>query len=409
MKKALFIAYLFPPHGGGGVQRTTKFVKYLPSYGWQADVITNREKPRQPDSSLFDDIPPETHVERVRGLLLPRRPSRVHQWLAKWVLTVDDKLGWLPAAVQRGRAMLNKGAYSLIYSTSSPYTDHLVGYRLQKLTGLPWVADFRDPWVNNISDVFPTEFHRSICRKLERKIVERADRVLVVSEPMRELFLDSYKELPESKFVTITNGFDSDDYREQKPTDFPSDQFNLVYTGSLYNQRSAKDVLHALKNIFERKELLQEQISLWLIGSDGLDTARYIDELGLSECVNLVKYLPHAEVIPYQQAADALLLIIGKTPRSEIILTGKLFEYLALKKPILAIIPPGAAHNLLEDACTGLIVSPDSVVDVEQAILKLYSQWREGEYDISPNSGVIERYSRQNLTGELVALFEELT
>ncbi|MEZ4677705.1 MAG: hypothetical protein R2932_26165 [Caldilineaceae bacterium] len=176
MKQVLFIAYWFPPYGGGGVQRTTKFLKYLPSYDWQGIVLTGRARSRQVDESLYDDIPANTQIERARGLILPRRPSRLHQWLTTWILTVDAELGWLPAAVQRGAKILHCGGCKMLYSTSAPYTDHLVGLRLKERFQLPWVADFRDPWTQNISDLFPTRFHRRIGERLEAAVVAKADR-----------------------------------------------------------------------------------------------------------------------------------------------------------------------------------------------------------------------------------------
>lgn len=402
------IAYQFPPHGGGGVQRTTKFLKYLPTYGWQGTILTGHASARQADISLFADVPPHTHVERVRGLLLPRRPSRVRQWLATWVLTVDAELGWLPAAVHRGTKLLRAGDYPIIYSTSAPYTDHLVGLQLKRRFGRPWVADFRDPWTKNIRDLFPTRVHRHLCERLEASVVANADRVLVVSEPMRQLFLDQYPQLDPRRFITLTNGYDGEDFINATPHELPSGKFHLVYTGSLYGQRSAQTMLAAIRQLVDAGKLTSKNFCFWVIGAYGSETPHLVAESGLEDVVQLVKYVPHSDLIGYQLAADALVLIIGEGLRSEIILTGKLFEYLAVKKPILAAVPPGAAADLLQDANVGTIVPPNDVAAITAQLAALFEAWQHQQLTVTPNTAVIERCDRRLLTGELAAIFDEL-
>jgi glycosyltransferase involved in cell wall biosynthesis len=409
LKQALIIAYQFPPHGGGGVQRTTKFLKYLPVHGWQGTVLTGQEKARQPDPSLDTDIPPGTRIERVRGLLLPRRPSRLRQWLATWVLTVDAELGWLPAAVQRGTKVLRSDRYAVIYSTSAPYTDHLVGLQLKGRFQLPWVADFRDPWTNNIHDLFPTRFHRRICERLEAAVIAKADRVLVVSEPMRQQFMRQYPQIEPTHFVTVTNGYDSADYKDATAHDLPTDKFHLIYTGSLYGQRSAQNVLTAIRRLLDTKILSADQLCFWVIGAYGQEAPQLVAAYGLEGVVQLVKYIPHDELIRYQLAADALLLIIAEGARSEIVLTGKLFEYLAVQKPILAVVPPGAAADLLTEANVGVIVPPNDIDAITTQVATLFQAWQHQQLTVTPNHAVIERCERRQLTSKLAAIFDELT
>lgn len=409
MKKVLCIAYLFPPRGGGGVQRTTKFLKYLPEYGWQGTVLTGNEKSRQVDQSLGDDIPPNTRVERVRGFVLPRRPSRVMQFLTTWVLTVDAQLGWLPAAVRRGTTILQGNEYSLIYSTSAPYTDHLVGYRLKQKFGLPWVADFRDPWLLNMHAHFPTRLHKKLCINLEKRIVSTADQVLVVSEPMRQQFIRQYPHISPSRFVTITNGYDRADYENATKHELPPNKFHLVYTGSLYASQSIRPVLTAIRHLVENGLLSADNFCFWIVGSYGLEAPQLVEEWNLQDIVKLFSYTPHSQIIGYQIAADALVLVIGDGPRTEIVLTGKIFEYLAAEKPILAAIPQSAAKNLLQEANISTIAASKDTAAIAKLLSDMFQQWQQGQLRIVPNRPLIEQYSRRNLTGKLVDLFEELT
>lgn len=409
MKKVLCIAYLFPPRGGGGVQRTTKFLKYLPEYGWQGTVLTGNEKSRQVDQSLGDDIPPNTRIERVRGFVLPRRPSRVSRFLATWVLTVDAQLGWLPAAVRRGTKILQSNEYSLIYSTSAPYTDHLVGYRLKKKFGLPWVADFRDPWILNVHAHFPTRLHQKICINLEKQIISTADRVLVVSEPMRQQFIRQYPQISPSHFVTITNGYDRADYENATKHELAADKFQLVYTGSLYASQSIRPVLTAIRHLVEDDLLSADNFCFWIVGSYGSEAPQLVEEWNLQDIVTLISYTPHSQIIGYQIAADVLVLIIGDGPGTEIMLTGKIFEYLAAEKPILAAIPQSAAKDLLQEANISTIAASKDTAAIAKILGDMFQKWQQGELRIAPNHSLVEQYSRHNLTGKLVDVFEKLT
>jgi len=409
LREALFIAYLFPPQGGGGVQRTVKFVKYLSHFGWHATVITSRKPGRVPDVSLTKDVPDTTRIMRIRGLeLSPRLPWRVQNWLVSWILTVDAQVGWLPFAVQYGNALLRKNGIDLLYSTSAPYTDHLVGLRLKQQSGLPWVADFRDPWAENAFAHPPTRWHHDLIERLERKVVTTADRVLVVSEPMRQQFLRRYKNLPPEHFVVLTNGFDRDDYNDVMPKQLGNTCFHLVYTGSLYGRRRGRTILEAIRYALDRGKIDPEHFHLWMIGATGKEAARLVKDWNLTDVVKFVNYVPHAALIGYQLGADALLVIIGPGPDSEIMLPGKIFEYLATGKPILALVPPGAAADLLTESGTSRIVEPDNVSAIAKTLIQMYNQWRVGELRTNADPNVVQRYERRHLTQRLAHLFDEL-
>ena len=409
MRHALCIAYLFPPAGGGGVQRTVKFVKYLPEFNWQTTVMTAAGRAPLLDASLIADVPAATQVVRVRGLELPAQlPWRVRHWFTSWLLAVDPQIGWLPFALRCGHKLLRRQRVDLLYSTASPFTDHLVALRLKQRAGQPWVADFHDSWIGNFSRRFATPWHRRLCARLERTIVGAADRVLVVSEPMRQQFLHRYPDLPPDRFVTLPNGFDHSDYANAGPRSLSAQRLNLVYTGSLYGPQSARSLLAALCRALGNQQIDPQRFRLWLVGATGTEAAHLVEEWRLAHVVNLVAYVPHAELAGYQLGADALLLIIGRGPGSEMVLTGKIFEYLAVGKPIIALVPPGAAADLLAEAGAGAVVDPDDEVAIADLLVRTYNAWCAGRLQAHPDPNVVRRYERRRLTQRLASLFDAL-
>ncbi len=238
----LMIAYYFPPMGGAGVQRTLKFVKYLPEYGWQPHVLTVRDSSRLQDSSLASEIPDGLSVTRTPILHLPSQlPWRLRNFISRWFLIVDGQIGWLPFANDPGRRVIEEHKVRIIYSTSAPYTAHLIARRLQRQTHLPWVADFRDPWMGNTLVNYPTEFHRRLNKRLEYSIFSEADRVILNTEGSLQYYAREYPDLPAGKLVTIPNGYDQDDIPNISPDQIKKTIFTIVHLGSLYHKTRSSE------------------------------------------------------------------------------------------------------------------------------------------------------------------------
>ncbi len=411
MKQVLFIAHMFPPRGGGGVQRSVKFVKYLPGEGWMPTVMAGRPtRGATSDPSLTQEIPSEVTVELIRGIELPYRlPWRVRRTLARWVLTVDEHIGWWPAAVIRGRELVQRGRFSAIYSTSGPYTDHLVAMQLQRETSLPWVADFRDPWLENFNAKFATRWHRSFCARLERKVLERADRVVVVSAPMKDQFIRRYGPLARKKVVVIPNGFDAADFNSATPHEYPRDAFTVTYTGSLYGKQSIRSFLLAVRQLLDEEQIDASAFRLSLVGSVGKETLALVEEFGLADCVTVAGYVSHAKAISYQLGADVLLLVVAPVPGSQAVATGKIYEYLAAATPILGLVPPGFAADLLMEANAGIVVDPDNIDQMASALRDLYEKWRDGGIDYQANEGVVSRYERSRQAAKLAGVLDSIS
>jgi len=409
MRKVLVVAYYFPPFGGGGVQRTAKFAKYLPEFGWCPVVLTVDERHvGLRDSSLEEEGAPHIPVYRTSALLFPLGfPWRLRNFIGRWLLLVDQQVGWLPFAVRHGLEIVRREGVEAIYTTSAPYTAHLIGLQLKKRTGLPWVADFRDPWVGNFSSRFPTSLHERIARWLERQVVGAADRLIVVSEPMRRALLTRHPHLGFDEVQVLTNGYDPTDFEGVEPFGQDDDRLVILYSGSFYGERQTPFYfLQAIQRALDKGQIPCQEIRVLFVGSMNPAFQRQIEELHLSDVVTILGYVTHRQSVGYLLGADVLLLIIGSGPGSEAVFTGKIFEYLAAGKPILALVPPGVAADLVREAQAGVVVEPEDTQAIADQTAILYQQWRRSTLTIASNQEVIAHYDRRRLTADLAAILD---
>lgn len=402
--------------GGGGVQRTLKFVKYLPDCQWRPIVVTPRQsKMRLTDEDLAAEVPPQALIVRTADLGLPGwLPWRLRAWITRWLLIVDEHIGWYFFALRDAAQIIREESVQVIYSTSAPYTAHLIGYRLKQRTNLPWIADFRDPWVGNFSTNFPTQFHRRLAQKLEGDVLRVADRVLVVSQPMRQAILARHPRTPPAKVVVLPNGYDPEDFSALPPESIQAarekDRFLMVYSGSFYGRRQTpQHFLQALKQSLGNRDLSKERLRVRFVGNTGKHTLDLIGAMDLQDVCQVTGYLPHRQSLVHLMAGDVLLLIVGRGPGSQAVFTGKIFEYLASGKTILCLADPGAAADLVQEAEAGVVVDPQDTQAIAAQITRLYQQWKNGKLDqVRPNPGVVQRYNRRLLTTRLADLLNEI-
>ena len=403
--------------GGGGVQRTLKFVKYLPGCGWRPIVVTARQPhTRLKDEGLSDEIPQEARIVRTADLRFPGwLPWRLRAWITRWLLLVDEHIGWLFFSTRAALQCIQQESIQAIYSSSAPYTDHLVGYRLKQHTKLPWIADFRDPWVGNFSTNFPTRLHQHMAEKMEGDVLRVADRVLVVSEPMRQAMLSRHPQVPEAKVTVLPNGYDPEDFSALQPEMVQAmgevERCLIVYSGSFYGQRqTAQKFLQALKRTLEGPTISRERLRVRFVGNAGKQTLEQIQSYSLQDVCQATGYLPHRESLLHLMAADILLLIIGRGPGSEAVFTGKIFEYLASGKTILCLADPGAAADLVREAQAGVVVDPEDIAEIAAKIESLYQEWDSGRLKRQqPEPEVVRRYDRRALSAQLAQILDEIT
>ena len=447
MKNILIVAYFYPPLGGAGVQRTLKFAKFLKKFGYNVFVLTvNNEKGTIKDESLklestdgikvFRALQREnfiinaivnrnvTDVKIVKNdnkeEINTKEPkitfkSKIKKNIKKHLLNVyrnmyipDDKISWKKDAVNLGLKIIKEEKIDIIYSTSSPYTGHLIAYELKQKSNLPWIADFRDQWVAN-PFVNYSAYAKIKNGKMEKRVIEKADAVVSVSKPIIDDFVYRYKDESVDKFKVITNGYDEEDFADFN-INFVAKKYTITHNGTLYGKRSPKNFLIAINNLIMKKKIKQDELTIRFVGQIGKDAQEDI-RFFVSKYDNIIEfisYLPHKESLKKLEESSATLLIIEAGVGSDGIYTGKLFEYIRSGRDIIGIVPTGVAKDLIVSTNTGFCCHPEKVDEIEVAIYKSYNIWKGTKKKLDINWGKVSEYSRENLTRDLMVVIEGL-
>jgi glycosyltransferase involved in cell wall biosynthesis len=411
LPEVLMIAYYFPPMGGDGVQRTLKFVKYLPEFGWRPQVMTVQELDGLQDQSLVEEMPETFAVHRTPYLHLPiGLPWKLRSFISRWFLVVDEQIGWLPFATSAAKKVIAASTdIRVLYSTSTPYTTHLIARRLHHQTHLPWVADFRDPWMGNPFNSFPTAFHKNFNEHLERSVFFEADRVILNTELSKEHYLKKYPTISADKLVSIPNGYDQNDMAYTDHGLQTNPVFTIAHIGSLYRKaRSGEFFLTAIHDAIRDGKLNRRKIRLLLIGNIDKRTPVFVHQLNLKDNVDLLGYLPHRQVVNYLYTTDLLLLLPYYGPGGELSIPAKAYEYLASRKPILCLADPGACADLILRTRSGYVVPPTDPIKIADKLSEMYHLWENGELSIDSDMDLISTFERRKLTGQLANLLTEV-
>lgn len=411
-RSVLVVAYFFPPLGGGGVQRTAKFVKYLPQHGWLPTVITTSARwYGARDESLVDDIPPEICVfAAAENELLRRVGNRLsgHRWVpGRWrylpaqVLGWPDPMsGWIPGALAATLRELRTGSYDAVITTSAPYSAHIVGALARGLTGIPWVADFRDEWSQN-PELKQPEFLMRWSERVERIVVRSCDRVIVTTNGACLA-----GPVTPGKRTTITNGVDPADLPAN--TSLPrTDRFTLSFIGSLYGDRDCREVLLGLRRLSQQGVIDPDRIEFRVAGNVWAD-----DLMGVAGGIRITQlgYVSHQAALAEMRSADALVAYLPSASRS---IPGKVFEYLASGRPILCVVGRGSAtFEMVRELRAGYSVEPTDSAGLDLALTDLWRKWLGGELRKDAGADldeVMRRYSRERLAGDLARVLEEVT
>jgi glycosyltransferase involved in cell wall biosynthesis len=441
--RVLVVAYNFPPVGGVGVQRTLKYVTYLPQSGWEPVVLTARDPGKYPrDEEAERSLPPDLVVERALSpepVKLRRALGRAARrlrgdsgagagapgrdrpaspgpkvaagskslwtgrllglWGAATRLTFfpDEEVSWVPFAIGRGMEIQRRAPVDAIYSSSGPVSCHLVAAVIARRTGLPWIADFRDPWIGNAFAAPLPAAHAQLQRQIERRIVHLADRSIFATSGLLDAYAARYPEVA-GRFLAIPNGYDRRDLPalEAAPAPRPDGRFRLVYGGSVYGEQELEIFLTGLERLVARRPEIRDQLEVEFIGWLNLRNqaiaAGYSEPDRLGPMIRLTGFLPHREAVARFLAADALLQLIADGPNKGQIQGGKLMEYVGLDRQILAVVPEGQAREILRELNWGIAVdpTPEAVADGVERLLA--TPLPQGRAD--PQG----RYNRVNLT-----------
>ena len=427
MRKVLMVAYVFAPTAVTGVHRTLKFVRYLPQCAWQPIVLTtaNSVYPAT-DDSLLEHVPPEAQVIRVKAAEAPHvrrlvagvcgrlgiRSRRILDgldWRINRLLSPlavpDAHLPWAISAIAPGVRAILRRRIDVIYSTSWPYSDHVTALVLRAITGRPWVADFRDPWLANPN--YKRDARTRLGRTeqwIEREFIRHADAVVCTSSATADDFRRRYPMAPSNKFHVIYNGFDAADMPASQPLP-PRGPLRLAYVGSFYRYNTPHTFLKALA-ILAREGVRPEELQATFIGDMG-GGQDGIESMSLSAYVQCLGRRPIGEC--YRLAADCQVLWFVNDPRQDIVLPGKIFEYLATGKAILALVSPKSeAMCMLNLAGGAMQADPNDPAAVAAAIRRLLQDHRAGGLDCTRNAAYVGQFTRQAQTRRLANLMDSL-
>ena len=457
-RTVMVLTYRWPPQGGGGVQRTLKLVKYLSQLGWRPVVHTVANPySRLWDPTLAQEVPPEATVYRtptleyeslragaakigsqllgaVRGsspspksrsskpaapkaepspsaetapdAIRARRrqrstAARVEDWIWSRVLIPDPQIVWAGAALATGLYIANKERPDVLYSSSPPNSLNILALQLAKRMGLPWIADFRDPWTDGLRrrQWYPDHPARQRREEAwERSVFERANQVLVTTDPARETFVEKYPWCPPERVRVLTNGFDPGDF-EHATGDriLEPGMLHLSLSGNVETMFDLGPFLKAVSQLLDADPDARQILRINFLGTKRqphYDSA--IEDYGIGDVVRFHAYMPHERVVQLVAESDALMLCqIPAKESGGVKLPGKMFEYLYTRKPILALTIPGVTTSILDRAGVGRVVNPNDVDGIRSELAQFVYEYRNGGIPTNANEDVIQTFDRR--------------
>ena len=430
MKRVLVIAYYWPPSGGSGVQRWVKFCKYLPQEGWQPVVFApeNADYPSL-DPSLEADLPKDLEVLRgriwepyaaYRKLLGGKNAStqvteissgkktwrqRLSLWIRANLFVPDPRVGWVKPSVKTLKAYLAEHPVDVIVTTGPPHSVHLIGLQLHKALGTPWIPDFRDPWsrMYYLKYLPMTEKTWNKLRRQEQTVLDSCSTVLACTPLVQEEF----QAQTQTPVACITNGFDEADFAERLLPRWDG-HFNITHTGLFAADGNPLALWKVLGILAASEPGFREDLRIRLVGKVDKEVLESIKAAGLSANVVALGPQNHATAILEQRAATVLLLPMRNDAQYRPILPGKLFEYLAARRPILGIgQEDGAMARVLFSAKAGITADWEDTAPMRAFLANAWRQHCEG--GVPATDGDISPYTRRNLTHALAQLLSQVS
>lgn len=418
--KVLIITYYWPPAGGVSVQRWLKFVKYLSDFGVEP-VLFIPKNPSYPviDKSLENELPKDLKIltcpifepnqffskkakKQSGGLLQSSNSflSKLSLYIRANLFIPDTRKFWIKPSVRYLKKYLEKNSVDVIITTGPPHSVHLIGKKLKELLAIKWLADFRDPWTK-IDYFHHLPLTKRALRKhirMENDVISSADAIVVVGETMKR----DFKKLNSNTFI-ITNGYDAEESYSIKELD---KNFSIVHTGMMNSDRNPRLLWKVLKQLCDEYPDFSNDLRIKLIGRLSSEVKETL-EVFYKKQLELIGFVSHEEVIRHQQSAQLLLLAINKVASARGIVTGKIFEYLKAKRPILTIGPKnGDAAEIIRNTNSGVCIDFDDKDLLKKQILIFYKEYKKGTLHL--NQSEINQYHRRELTKQLAEIIKKI-
>lgn len=427
MKKVLIIAYYWPPAGGPGVQRWLKFVKYLPDFDMEP-ILYVPENATYPiiDHDLVDQVnknatvlkQPIKEPYKLASIFSKKstttissgiiKATKKQSFIEKILLYVrgnffipDARVGWVNPSVDYLSNYIKTNAVDVIITTGPPHSMHLIGLELQKRFAVKWIADFRDPWtsIGYHKELKLTDNSAQKHKDLEKEVLTKADTILTTSFTTKQEFA----EITQQPIHVITNGYDIETI--EKPA--LSTKFTISHIGSLLTKRNPRILWKALKEILKENKQFRNDFQLQLVGKVSSEIIDTIKEFKLDMYLNVIGYVSHTEALKYQRSSQVLLLIEIDSYETIGIIPGKLFEYMAAERPILAIGPVESdVERIIKDTNAGKYFNYDHLEEVKQYILDCYQKYQQN--DLKVHGIGLQYYSRKKLTEKLAEVIKSI-
>ncbi len=417
--KVLIITYYWPPAGGPGVQRWLKFVKYLREFDVEP-VVFAPENPHYPliDHSFEPEIPkgievikhPIKEPYRFAKLLSKKKTQTISSGiisdkkqsvLEKFLLWVrgnyfipDARVGWVKPSVKFLEKYLIDNPVDAIITSGPPHSLHLIGMELKKITETPWVADFRDPWTS-------IGYHKKLNlskksqrkhEKLEARVLQTADHIIVTS-PTTEKQFEVITDVP---ITVITNGYDTEIAGEVKL----DTKFTVSHIGSLLTERNPEILWKIFSELIKENQNFASDFRLQLAGVVSDEVVKSINSYGLSDYLINIGYISHSQALDIQRKSQVLLVLEIDSIETRAIIPGKIFEYLAARRPILALGPKESdIESIIAQTGTGAFFDYNKEGKIKETLLSWYQKYKEGKLMLETSD--ISQYSRKNLTKKL--------
>lgn len=425
MKKVLIVTYYWPPAGGPGIQRVLKMVRHLPAQGWQPVILTVAEGDFPAiDEGLVAQIPENCPVYRTpilepynlyrkltgkaKGeklptyILNPHKDDSFKDKIAKWVraklFIPDARVGWIPYAVKGGRRAIREEKIDLIFSTSPPHTVQLIAKKLAAKTGLPWVADFRDPWSEAfwVAELQQEGLVKKLNLALEKSVLRRADAVVTVSAGI----VDILKAKAPNRYYVIQNGFETVETGREK-----TERFMILFFGHLNKYQNWESLFRALRRVPEK---VRSQIDIVFVGKvfEGFREAfAAYGDLN----IQLKPYMAYREMMTFARRAALLFRPLSSMSYAAGGVGAKTYDYLALRKPVLAIGPrPSVMQQVLNETGSGAIFTAEELEEIAGFIENHFRQWKWRGYLSLPDDRRLDRYRTTYNVALLAEIFEKV-
>ena len=433
MKKFLLITYYWPPAGGGGVMRWVKMTKYIRQYGWEPVVYTPENGETAAfDESLAKEVAPDLQVVKTpiwepyqlyKQFLGRKKEEKIYsgfinegkkESLAQKVSVFirgnffipDARMFWIKPSIKYLTKYLQEHPVDAIVSTGPPHSMHLIAEGVHKATGIPWVADFRDPWTNIdfYKDLRLTSWADARHKALEQKVLHKASRVVAVTWRSRDEFVEL---CGRKDIAVIPNGFDDADFAQAETAKLDA-EFSIAHIGSMNKDRNPEVFWQAVQAAMVAEPAVQQKLKIRLIGPTDFSVRESVQKYGLEANTEFIDFVPHSEAVLYQQQSQVLLLLINNSPNARTIIPGKLYEYLGSGRPLLAIGPKDSdSAKVVELTKGGALHNYEDVEGLKNSILDFFAAYQNG--DLKGSAEGIQQFTRRHLAGEFAGLLETLT